>query len=162
MQTRRFQLSAAFPHEKHLLCSHGPSSELLSCNACGKVSKGQFRRALDQAGLTAPARGAPVSDLLTQREVEILSRRYEVKAEGNGSVTAQGIGVNYWKLCEQIEKVHVVHGNAGFIGLLCYLVGGDRRVLIAHRYASRYSKINHRLKAEVKGQLSAQANLASD
>ena len=67
-----------------------------------QVSKGQFRRALDQAGLMAPARGAPASDRLTLKEVEVLSRRYEVKGSGKGDDAE----VNYWKLCEQIEKVN--------------------------------------------------------
>lgn len=72
------------------------------------MSKGQFRRALDQAGLTAPAIGAPPSDLLSAKEVEVLSKRYEVKPDGRGG-TGVGVGgepeINYWKLCEQIEKV---------------------------------------------------------
>lgn len=79
-----------------------------------QVTKGQFRRALDQARLTAPARGAPPSDLLTVKEVEVLSKRYEVKSNRKGGVGG-GVGgdvsggeaeVNYWKLCEQIEKVN--------------------------------------------------------
>lgn len=65
------------------------------------MSKAQFRRALDQAGLTAPAKGAPPSDLFTLKEVEVLSRRYEVKGGGKGD----DIEVNYSKLCDQIEKV---------------------------------------------------------
>lgn len=80
-----------------------------SCNGRGalvaavwaQISKGQFRRGLDQAGLTAPARGAPPSDLLSVKEVEMLSKRYEVKGNGHGHDPE----VNYWKLCEQIEKV---------------------------------------------------------
>ncbi|CAM9416992.1 unnamed protein product, partial [Laminaria digitata] len=71
-----------------------------------KVSKGQFRRALDQAGLMAPARGAPASDRLTLKEVEVLSRRYEVEGSGKGDDAE----VNYWKLCEQIEKVFTLRG----------------------------------------------------
>lgn len=73
-----------------------------------QVSKSQFRRALDQAGLTAPALGAPASDLLTQKEVEVLSRRYEVKGQGG---TGEDVDVNYWKLCEQIEKVCIDEVN---------------------------------------------------
>lgn len=69
--------------------------------AAVQVSKGQFRRALDQAGLMAPAKGAPASDRLTLKEVEVLSRRYEVEGSGKGDDAE----VNYWKLCEQIEKV---------------------------------------------------------
>lgn len=67
-----------------------------------QVSKGQFRRALDQAGLTAPATSAPSSNLLTVKEVEVLMRRYEVKARGEGD----DADVNYGKLCKQIEKVY--------------------------------------------------------
>lgn len=72
------------------------------------MSKGQFRRALDQAGLTAPARGAPPSDLLTVQEVEVLVKRYEVKGEA-GAID-EGV-VNYWKLCEQVEKVRLPVGQ---------------------------------------------------
>lgn len=50
----------------------------------------------------APARGAPASDRLTLREVEVLSRRYEVKGSGKGDEAE----VHYWKLCDQIEKVN--------------------------------------------------------
>lgn len=79
-----------------------------------QVSKGQFRRALDQAGLTAPAMSAPASELLTVKEVEVLSKRYEVKSNarrgGEGRVGGEA-EVNYWKLCEQIEKVHFQTDN---------------------------------------------------
>lgn len=73
-----------------------------------QITKGQFRRALDQAGLTTPPKGAPVSDLLTQKEVEMLSRRYEVRRQQGGAlgnIEGEGAYVNYFKLCEQIEKV---------------------------------------------------------
>lgn len=86
-----------------------------------QVSKGQFRRALDQARLTAPSAGAPPSELLTEKEVEVLIKRYEVKHSnrkggvgggggGGGCVSGDLAGggeaeVNYWKLCQQIEKV---------------------------------------------------------
>lgn len=74
-----------------------------------QVSRGQFRRALDQAGLMAPAMGAPASDLLTVKEVEVLSKRYEVNKHNTRGGVGGGVGgeaeVNYWKLCEQIEKV---------------------------------------------------------
>lgn len=56
----------------------------------------------------APAMGAPVSDLLTVKEVEVLSKRYEAKSnarEGVGGDVGGDAEVNYWKLCEQIEKV---------------------------------------------------------
>lgn len=75
-----------------------------------QVSKGQFRRALDQAGLMAPALGAPASDLLTVKEVEVLSKRYAVKSNTRGGLGGDVGGeaeVNYWKLCEQIEKVYL-------------------------------------------------------
>lgn len=76
-----------------------------------QVSKGQFRRALDQAGLTAPTDGAPPSNLLTAKEVEVLSRRYEVAKTDDRWGGGIGVGgeaeVNYWKLCEQIEKVRL-------------------------------------------------------
>lgn len=85
-----------------------------------QVSKGQFQRALDQAGLMAPSAGAPPSDLLTVKEVEVLSKRYEVKGDGegrrggtqNGDVGGGGM-VNYWKLCEQVEKVRSLMSKAG-------------------------------------------------
>lgn len=75
-----------------------------------QVSRGQFRRALDQAGLTAPARGAPPSDLLTVQEVEVLVKRYEVKGDARASAIGEGV-VNYWKLCEQVEKVRLPGGQ---------------------------------------------------
>lgn len=81
-----------------------------------QVTKGQFRRALDQARLTVPGEGAPPSDLLTTKEVEVLSKRYEVKRRnGKGGVGGGGVDgdlgdgeteVNYGKLCEQVEKVN--------------------------------------------------------
>ncbi|CAM9638892.1 unnamed protein product [Pylaiella littoralis] len=74
-----------------------------------KVTKGQFRRALDQARLTVPGEGAPPSDLLTTKEVEVLSKRYEVKRR-NGKGGVGGGGVNYGKLCEQVEKVFTRRG----------------------------------------------------
>ncbi|CAM9270699.1 unnamed protein product, partial [Ectocarpus sp. 13 AM-2016] len=73
------------------------------------VSKGQFRRALDQAGLTAPARGAPPSDLLTVQEVEALLKRYEVKGDARTGAIGEEM-VNYWKLCEKVEKVFTRRG----------------------------------------------------
>lgn len=57
----------------------------------------------------APAMGAPASDLLTVKEVEVLSKRYEVKSNtrgGSGGDVGGEAEVNYWKLCEQIEKVY--------------------------------------------------------
>eukprot|EP00904_Undaria_pinnatifida_P007730 jgi/Undpi1/4087/HiC_scaffold_16.g07454.m1 len=54
----------------------------------------------------APAKGAPASDRLTLEEVEMLSRRYEVKGSGKGDEAE----VNYWKLCEQVEKVFTLRG----------------------------------------------------
>ena len=56
----------------------------------------------------APAMGGPPSDLLTVKEVEVLSKRYEVKDGQGGAGSGGGRGeaeVNYWKLCEQVEKV---------------------------------------------------------
>lgn len=52
--------------------------------------------------------GAPVSDLLTVKDVEVLSKRYEVKNNASGGAGRGVRGeaeINYWKLCEQIEKV---------------------------------------------------------
>lgn len=49
----------------------------------------------------APERGAPPSDLLSVKEAEVLCKRYEVKGGGKGDA----VEVNYWKMCEQIEKV---------------------------------------------------------
>ncbi|CAN0066595.1 unnamed protein product [Ascophyllum nodosum] len=71
-----------------------------------KVSKEQFRRALDQAGLTAPSAGGPPSELLTSKEVDVLIKRYEFKGDGCGDTTC----VKYGKLCEQIEKVFTRRG----------------------------------------------------
>lgn len=90
--------------------------------SAAQVSKGQFRRALDQARLTVPSAGAHPSDLLTAEEVEMLSKRYEVKSsnrEGgvssccaDGDVGGCAAEVNYWKLCEQVEKViHQLYDN---------------------------------------------------
>lgn len=60
----------------------------------------------------APAMGAAASDLLTVKEIEVLSKRYEVKSNTRGRVGG-GLGgeaeVNYWKLCEQIEKARFPH-----------------------------------------------------
>ena len=75
-----------------------------SISYTAQVSKEQFRRALYQAGLTAPSAGGPPSELPTSKEVEVLIKRYEVKGDGCGDTTC----VKYGKLCEHIEKVHTV------------------------------------------------------
>lgn len=49
----------------------------------------------------APAGGAPPSDLLNAKEVGVLAKRYAVQ----GGAPGQEAEVNYWKLCEQVEKV---------------------------------------------------------
>lgn len=70
--------------------------------AIRQVSEGQFRRALDQAGVTVSTTGGgPPVELLAAKEVEILIKRYRVKREGSGGES----DVNYGKLCEQVEKV---------------------------------------------------------
>ncbi|CAN0060517.1 unnamed protein product, partial [Discosporangium mesarthrocarpum] len=64
-----------------------------------KVTKDQFRRALDQAGLTVSVLGShSTSPLLTHKEVSMLCKHYEVPGEKDT--------VNYGKLCQQVEKVH--------------------------------------------------------
>ncbi|CAM9689382.1 unnamed protein product, partial [Choristocarpus tenellus] len=67
-----------------------------------KVTKAQFKRAMDLAGLTTLALGIHPSPLLTPKEIAMLEMRYRV--EENTDL------VNYGKLCEQIEKIFTHRG----------------------------------------------------
>eukprot|EP00903_Cladosiphon_okamuranus_P014842 g13743.t1 len=73
-----------------------------------------FRDSIDHAskvGVSYVAQaGGSVAD---EQEVEVLSKRYEVKSNTRGGVGGTMGGeaeVNYWKLCEQIEKVFTRRG----------------------------------------------------
>lgn len=86
-----------------------------------QVSEGQFRRALDQAGVTVSTTGGgPPVELLEAKEVGILIKRYRVKREGSNGDS----DVDYGKLCEQVEKVtHPaqarIRGSKQFCQLAC-------------------------------------------
>lgn len=109
MHKLTYQLPVRFAQSNSVTTST-PARIPRLCGAQCQVTKGQFRRAFDLAGLSVPAKGAHASDLLTQKEVEMLSRRYEVAGQGPGGGKGEDMFVNYWKMCEQIEKVNTVVG----------------------------------------------------